>query len=332
MNDAPPPARSRFGARWRVALTVAFTMALVALLVHEFGGGEVVSAWRHASVFWIAVAFALSVGCVLLGALRWMLVLAAMHWRLSFGRALVVILATWPPAVMTPSRANEILRAVAVRDTVPVAAGTGSVLAEKAVDLAMLLALASLGAAARSMWRWSAAIGAILVLEAAVLALLAGRRRWLQRLPLLRRPGVVAQLFEAFAALARSPARLTSICAVSVAIRVATAAVMQALLFAVGTRVGLLDTLALWPAATLVGVAPLTLGGMGTRDAAFIYLLAQRGLVADPGAVFAATMGYSAVAVWSFALIGLPFMIREAVVGGRAAPAPERRAGGRPGR
>jgi uncharacterized membrane protein YbhN (UPF0104 family) len=61
----------------------------------------------------------------------------------------------------------------------------------------------------------------------------------------------------------------------------------------------------------LVGVAPLTLGGMGTRDAAFLAMLAARGVHVDPSSVLVATMGYSVVAVWSFALIGLPFMARE---------------------
>jgi hypothetical protein len=58
---------------------------------------------------------------------------------------------------------------------------------------------------------------------------------------------------------------------------------------------------------------PVTLGGMGTRDAAFLYLL--RTVAGHPAGagVLAATMGYSAVALWSFAIVGLPFMVSAAV-------------------
>jgi hypothetical protein len=56
---------------------------------------------------------------------------------------------------------------------------------------------------------------------------------------------------------------------------------------------------------------PLTLAGMGTRDAMFMYLLSERGHLVTRVNVLAATMGYSAISVGAFAVIGLPFMIRE---------------------
>ncbi|MBV9946022.1 MAG: flippase-like domain-containing protein [Myxococcales bacterium] len=310
---ASPRAPARRSAALRLAMSFAATGALVAVLLHDFGGPGLASAWRHANAVWVVFAFALSCVCVLLGALRWKLVLAAMRRPIGFGRALAVVLATWPPAVVTPSRANELLRAVAVRDAVPIASGASSVLVEKAVDLAILLAPASAGAAVCALWGFSAAAAVLLVAEGLVVAALVRRPRWLLRLGRARRPEMAGALLEGFEALRREPGKLASICAVSVGIRVLTAGVMQALLVSMGTRVRLLDTLALWPAATLVGVAPLTLGGMGTRDAAFIYLLRRGGAFSGaPPALFAATMGYSAVAVWSFALIGLPFMFREA--------------------
>ena len=71
------------------------------------------------------------------------------------------------------------------------------------------------------------------------------------------------------------------------------------------------DTCCLWPVATLIGLIPVTLAGMGTRDATFIYLLGARGHTVPPAAVLAATIGYSAISVGVFALVGLPFMVRE---------------------
>src|SRR4029077_9484547 len=118
-------------------------------------------------------------------------------------------------------------------------------------------------------------------------------------------------LFLAFDALLAAPARLAAASAVSLGIRGLTLGITVALLRAVGADVDLFDTCALWPVATLVGLVPVTLAGMGTRDATFLYLLSVRGHLVTRANVLAATMGYSAIAVGFFAVLGLPFMIQE---------------------
>jgi uncharacterized membrane protein YbhN (UPF0104 family) len=305
---------------WRGAITLLVTAAVLALLVRNFGGStEFVHAVRGARAAWVVVAFLVAASCVLLGAWRWSLVLAAMGFRLEIWRSLAVLLAVWPLAVVTPSRANELLRPLVVRDVVPLAAGAGSVLAEKAIDLFVLLVMAAAGLAVQGRWTWFAGTASCATAEALVVALVATRRTALARLPVLRRrPETVEELFGAYEALRRRPAALAGICGVSLLVRAGTVAVTYALLVAVDARVDAFDTVTLWPAAMLVGIAPLTLGGMGTRDAAFIWLLGARGAHAGRAALLAATMGYSAVAIWSFAVLGLPLMLRAVVGAGRS--------------
>src|SRR4029077_4803186 len=124
-------------------------------------------------------------------------------------------------------------------------------------------------------------------------------------------------LFLAFDALLAAPARLAAASAVSLGIRGLTLGITVALLRAVDADVDLFDTCALWPVATLVGLVPVTLAGMGTRDATFLYLLSVRGPLVPRAGALAATMGYSAIAVGFFAIVGLPFMVRETAVGTR---------------
>jgi uncharacterized membrane protein YbhN (UPF0104 family) len=127
----------------------------------------------------------------------------------------------------------------------------------------------------------------------------------------------------AFDALLASPARLVAASAASLVIRLLTLGITFALLRAVDADVDLFDTCALWPVAILVGLVPVTLAGMGTRDATFLYLLSVRGHLVTRGSVLAATMGYSAIAVGFFAIVGLPFMIHEtATIGGKPSSAP----------
>jgi uncharacterized protein (TIRG00374 family) len=299
----------------RLAATLLATIAVLGVLLHRFGGSPTFAAVvRRADATGAVVAFAIACVCVLLGTERWRLVLAAMGYRVPFGRALSAILAAWPLAVVMPSRAGDLLRPLVVRDVVPVAAGTGSVLAEKVVDLFVLLLFAAVGAGLAGLWIWAAGAAALCVAEVGVVWLVATRRGWLERGPVLRRRrDSIEQLFEAYEALARAPLRLLGMALVSLVIRVLTVAITHVLLVSVGAQVRLADTLTLWPVATLVGIAPLTLAGIGTRDAAFIHLLAARGAVAEPAQVLAATVGYSAIAIGSFAIVGIPFMIRETI-------------------
>jgi uncharacterized membrane protein YbhN (UPF0104 family) len=309
-------------ARWAwIAGTVLATVAVIATLLHDLGGRSVAAALGHADLTYVAWAFGEASACVLLGAVRWQLVLAAMDHRVGLGRLLVIMLATWPPAVVVPSRANEVLRAVALRGQVPLADGTGSILAEKLIDLFVLLVLACTGAAIQGLGVVAVAIGGAAAAQVACMVLVGKRRSSLDRLPFLRsRPGLVDRLLLASDILARRPGALAVVSVVSLVLRVLTVGVGYTLLVAVGAGVSLFDTLTLWPVAILVGILPVTLGGMGTRDAAFIYLLravspagaAGAPAVGAAGAILAGTLGYSAVSMWSFALIGLPFMVREA--------------------
>jgi uncharacterized protein (TIRG00374 family) len=308
--SVPPRSARRI---LRLSLTAVVTAILLAVLVHSFGtAAGFFAAARRARPWWVAASFAAAVACTLLTTVRWQLVVSAMGYTLPFRRALEVVLATWPLAVVTPSRANDLLRPLAVRDLVPLTAGTGGVVAEKAVDLGLLLAVAAVGAACSALWTWTGLITLVLMLEVLVVVMVVTRRQALARLPLLRRrPQIVDELFEALSAMARAPGKLASIVTVSLLVRFFTVVVTHTLLVAVGADIPFLQTLSLWPAAMLVGVAPVTLGGMGTRDAAFLALLTEHGTHVDPSSVLVATVGYSAVATWSFALLGLPFMIRE---------------------
>ncbi|MDP9033950.1 MAG: flippase-like domain-containing protein [Myxococcota bacterium] len=317
------PRPARFA--WRVALTLGATCLVIAVVCREVGtSAELVAALNAArlqtgaTVARVTVAFSISSACVLVGVVRWQLVLSAMGHRLSFGRALEAVLATWPLAVVSPSRANELLRAIVVRDVVPIAVGTGSLLTEKALDLLILLVLAACGAALRTLWIWLLVIVGLIGVELSVIVVVWTRRRWVEGLPVVRRwRGELAELLVGLDGLAIAPLRLVAAGVMSLAIRVMTVAVIHALLGAVGADVRFVDTMTLWPLAMLVGLAPLTLAGVGTRDAAFIALLEARAGVVSPSAVLVATMGYSVVAIGSFAIIGLPLMARLLLGGSR---------------
>ena len=312
--NAAPRGPRRIG--WKAALLAAITVGLLYVLIRQLGGaGPLLAAVRDARPEWVAASFGLTCICLALGVQRWRIVLAAMGHRLSFWRGLEVVLATWPLTVVAPSRANEFLRPFALRATIPLFAGTGSVLAEKAADVGLLLGLAAAGCAAAGMWLWAAAFAGIAAAEVVVVVAIVRNRKRVAALPLLRRRAEqIDQIFEAFVALRRSPAHAAGLAFTSLTIRALTCVIAYTLLLAFRADVGAFEALTRWPAALLMGLVPVTMAGMGTRDAAFVVLLGDAGVpAASQPAILAATMGYSAIAVWSFAVVGLPFMIREAL-------------------
>lgn len=324
MRSRRPLARPRDLARsLRPLVILALTLAVLVVLVRDLAGTEALArAAAGARPAWVAAAVAAATGCVLVGAQRWRFSLAALGHRISYARSLAVVLATWPPTVVTPSRANELLRPLALRPEVPLAAGTASVVAEKIVDLAVLLVVCvGVALVERAWWLAGLAGAGTAGLFGAVAVLLHSRERWLG-LPWIRsRRAAVAAAVEGVGAVVRSARAVAGVAGASLTIRLGSVATVHLLLVAVGAEVSWQQTLVHWPLAVLAGLAPVTLAGMGTRDAAFLFLVRADGGAVSEAELAAATLGYSVVAIWLFALVGLPFMLALGL-GGRRPPTP----------
>jgi glycosyltransferase 2 family protein len=310
--------------RWRLPLTLLLTVVLLGLLVRQFAGvAEFVATVKSARLDLLLLAFALACVCLLLITLRWVQALAAIGHRVAFGRGLNAVLSAWPISVVIPSRAGDFARALMVRDSVPLLAGAGSVLVEKAIDIHTLLLAALVAGLSLGLRNESAFIGALLVVLWLVLLLVLRSRQRLLRLPFFRsHADKVEQLYRAFEVLLAHPGQILTISAISLAVRLLTVTIVHTLLAAVGVSIDFVRLVAAWLIATLAGLMPLTIGGMGTRDGAFMFLVNGQGRPAISEAqLLAATMGYSLFAVLSFALLGLPFLARSSLL--RQSPALE---------
>ncbi|MBK6916750.1 MAG: flippase-like domain-containing protein [Deltaproteobacteria bacterium] len=310
---APEPAARRFRLDWRILPPLVVTVVVMLVLVRRLAGPEAFFA-ALAGADWslLLAAVALVAANLWLAAQRWIVVLAAMGIRLSLARALEAMLATWPLALLTPGRASDVLRGVAIRDVAPVLVGTGSVLAERAIDLQSLCLITLVGGAMVGVRSAVVLAAVLLALEWAVIVLVVRRADLVLRLPLLRRrPAQVEQLLLAFGALLRAPRRLLVAALLSLSSWAAAVAMLQTLLWMTHAEVDPLRTLALWPAAVLAGMVPITLAGMGTRDGAFVYLLGATGYRPIlEGPLLAATFGYAVLGTLLFAIAGIPFTVR----------------------
>lgn len=250
---------------------------------------------------WI-LATLLTITFPLWSALRWQLTLRAIGHRVPLTRCFTIILGTNPVSAIAPSKAGDLLKALSFRSEISVMEVGGTVLVERALDVIILALLALLG---------GLVVGNALIIRVAAIVVALGIVGLLL-LPFLVSlvpfPKLREKLLRAIRVLhelRRKPALLVGIVFFTVINWLASILQTQLFLSAVGTATPLSLTIAILPVAIFVGLLPITLGGMGTRDAAFITLL---GTTASAPQGLAVALLYSFFGYWLLAVFGLPFL------------------------
>jgi uncharacterized membrane protein YbhN (UPF0104 family) len=283
---------------------LALTVLVLTLLLTRIEVAAVLQAMARLPLgSWLAAA-AITAILPLTMTTRWRLVLGATGVDVPWRRCLVIVLGVHPISIVSPARLGDALRAYGLRRQGAGATALGGILAERALDISILAAGAGLSAliSGRAEIAWIAG----LVLLAVILVLgLAGRA---DRLPLKPRwrdsLGRFAAASEVFR---RRPGTLLAAVAITLLHWGLTMALVTLLLRGVGAEVGIGDVTAAMPIAIFVGLLPITIGGIGTRDAALVALLAG---LAAPAECLAASLLYTLFVYVFVALAGLPLTRR----------------------
>lgn len=271
----------------------------------ELGAALAEANWR---LLPLAVLFA--VANLFAGVARWKFVLQAMRHTVPFGKCFRIVLGVFPLVLLAPSRSNELLRGVALRRSVPLSIGTGSVVVERVLDLLSLLLLVAVGSLAGGWW----SLAAVAIAGLLLLALLSFGVAPRLLLNLHGGDGRFRSSLGRFAAAISSalarPGRLGLAFLTSLLAWLLACAMLSALLAVFGSVLPWRVILTGWPVAALAGTLPITLAGMGTRDGAFLLVLAWLGTApASEAAVLSATLGYAVLGIWLWVLVGIPFML-----------------------
>lgn len=320
MTKSTPPSTSPAKApqvpqtpRWRIALALGTTALVMALLFDQVGGlKRSAEALKQARWEYLPIALGILGMVLVLSVLKWRVVLRAMGYTVSFRQGLFAFMASLPIAAITPSRAGDFFRASVLAPKVPILRGLSSVIADRLVDIQSLCLLAIGGALLTQRYVEASLVTGGLALAWAILLLLLWRRETLLgRWPLVKVQGAIEELLEAFVSMLRQPPLLIAQLAYSMCIWCLVLSVFYTLSLVFQCGISPVEVLALWPLATLFGLIPLTLSGMGTRDAAFVFMLVEYGHTGlNQGAVLLATFAYALISSWLWALLGLPAMIR----------------------
>lgn len=293
--------------RVRTLLVIAVTAIIFAILSTQVSIPEALRVIGSARLDFLIPAALLTFLFPVFTSLRWKIILDLLGYKISYGLSLRLILASWPVGAITPSKSGDLIRAYYLKDKIPAAVTLGSVLAERAVDVLTLLAFSAAGAAA---FRWTEVFWlatGLFVLGVAVLILMVAKGA---HLPVPARfKSKIADMLQAFRVLAQNPGALLLIVFYT-AFKWLLSVVQTWLCFhALGHPISLALTSGALPLAVFVGLIPITISGMGTRDGALVFLCRGH---APAEVTLGVGLLYTLFGYWLISIVGLP-LLRKAL-------------------
>jgi uncharacterized protein (TIRG00374 family) len=308
---SPPKARRRFVASYKVLPLAAVSALILWLSWRRFGGASALSdSLQNADTMFLALSPVCAILALLVATTRWWAVLAAMGYRTGYMRAIYATLAAWPLALIAPSRANDLLRAHVLRRDIPPPATMGSVVAERIIDVQSLIFLTTWGLLSIGRGLWAALTGSLLIASALFVRILLAQGPRIAALPALSKYRERIEVAsKALRTLFDRPRELIRVSLFSLLAWGTNLLLFYCLVKAFAAGPSWNDIVALWPIAIFISLLPISFGGIGTRDAAFLWLSRSFASSAvHPVAVLSATLGYAACTLGLYALLGLPCM------------------------
>jgi uncharacterized protein (TIRG00374 family) len=316
---ALPVPRSRAA---KIALQVGLSVVLIGAILWQADLHRIGNALRDTSPGWFMAAIGINIVATAIMALRWYLLLLARgrrdpgyYWLFETYSIALLLGQILPTAVGGDAvRAIDLARRTGAR-----AEAVSSVLVDRVVGLAALGALAAGGALAggTGIGRGTAialGLGVVAATVLAAVALFARRLRPLLRrlVPLARRLRVEAPLralYHALHAYRGHPGALGLVFLLGVVAQGMRAISIWFLAQGMDLGLGFATLLVLCPVLFLVTIVPVSLNGIGLREATFVVVL--RGADVGREDAFALGLAFFAVGVLTGALGGLALLRRS---------------------
>lgn len=237
--------------------------------------------------------------------LRWQIILHNIGYSITFWRCFNIVMAALPLTSITPSKSGDMVRAYYVKDEIPMTKMIGTVFTERIFDLFSLLLLSIIG----SIFYFRIELLIFFVVALFMFAVLMIIPSTNVRLPFIDDSWNDKLQNTMLSMKLLSSNRDAFLSVLSLSLVSWLLAVFQSMLFfyALKINVPFIFTMTNMPIAILIGLLPVTLGGMGTRDAAIIFLFSE---YATPSELLGVGILFSFMRYWLASLIGIPFMRR----------------------
>lgn len=301
----------------RMALVVILGILTWAALIALFGGSAALDAIASANGRWLLAALLVHYVSFGMRGHRWQRLLAMAGYRLGYWYVTSLLIAGWFVSALLPARAGDWLRVGVLRledprrAAVPVGVSLGSIVSERALDILAILGLgAGFGWAVLRMqapsWlivSYVAALALLVGLAAAIIAvpaLVEWLRRWSQRLFWQRLLNFVDQAVSSLRLLAQRPRTAVPALMESFLIWLSDALVLWFVILSLGGTLPFGHAAFAALTVDVLAAAPLTPGGVGQIDAAYVALFALPSMAEAGLNVGAAVLLVRFITYWSF--------------------------------
>jgi len=299
----------------RKLLSLAISLGILAVIWASVDANKVWAVFRQADGLWLTLSLAAAIPLTLATSLRFQMLSRS---PIPFGASLRLILSASTLNAVLPSKLGDIAKGwvLAQKYQFPADKAVSLVIFEKMMDMAALLlwgAFALFWAAGSDLLLWlcAIAVAGLFLLLALMMAPSDAARRpllWMMQFAPRKLSARLAGFMEEWAAMVHwfwsRPGR--AVATVSFSIAIWAGHLCQFWLFtkAVHAAVPLIDNLAFATLSILAGLLPLTMAGIGSRDAAIIHFY---GPWLSPAA--GAAVGVLATSRYLLpAIAGAPFM------------------------
>ena len=299
--------KNRNSSILKSVLVLSITIAIFYFIFTKIDFHLVIEVLSHANLFYLFIALLLLFAIILITAKRWQTILETMGYNFQYKDCFNLIMGAFPLTSITPSKSGDVIKAYYLKDKIPVSKTVGSVITERMFDVLTLVSFSLIGMTFCKKYELAGIAFAILVCIIAIFLLMhAGfnfclpiKSSWNDK---------IQNLILSTKLLTKNKRAFFFIFAYSILIWFISIVQTLTFFYALGINVPLLFTMANIPIAIFIGLVPVTLGGMGTRDATIIILFSG---YAMPSQLLGVGILFSVFRYWLLSLIGIPFMRRQ---------------------
>jgi glycosyltransferase 2 family protein len=289
-------------------ILILLTLFVFGVLFYSVDFASAAKTVRNARPIYLLYSFLLMATFPFWCAFRWNLIARKIGAQLGFWQSLTIVMAAWPLGTITPAKSGDLIKVLFLKNVLPYAKTTGIIIAERMIDVVALCLYSTAAGLLYGFYRASMITGGLLI--GVILFFAAAASPLVNWAPVKWRT-LILDVLEASKAIYLNGWTFLGILLITLMNWLGSILQTWCCYKAFAADVPLLYIAAALPLAIFIGLIPVTLSGMGTRDSAVIFLF--QGYAAYETNLAVGIL-YSIFGYWLLALIGLPFL--KAALGG----------------
>lgn len=301
-------------SRKRLTVTISIILAIVILVALFLSVDQrlFLDNLININVVALVLTLLMFIPSLVLTTYRWQLMIAD-YRKIKFWQSMKMVLATYSINIITPSKLGDLGKAFFARSKrLNLKTGGSAVVLEKILDLLSLVVFAVLGVlviklSLESFWLFMGLAAFFITMLLFIMLANLNRDGFIVKatkflMPIKRLQKILLSMWSYFNTIRKNKSRFVGIIVLSLGIWFFH--LLQGFMFfwVINIKMNFFIALGLIPLGILVGMIPITISGMGTRDSAFIFLFSA---YATPASLLLFGLLFSLKYVLA-ALLGLP--------------------------